>query len=182
MKEYVFPDYLTGDDIKRIRARLHMTQKEFASLTNTAVRTVERWESSKEKIKGPIVPLADILFRDYELPERMRVPKNRRKYRLCYMYHQMVCTIIDVDDLEQKVDIYNYVINPIFRAFGVNTEPTYEDYLAFLESRCFPRSRDKIKLELKSLGVPFYDPFMIIEKTQGRMAEDDQWMEVQEII
>ena len=36
-----------------------------------------------------------------------------------------------------------------------------------------PESRDKMKLILKDLGLPFYDPIMIIEKTEGRMAEDD---------
>ena len=30
-----------------------------------------------------------------------------------------------------------------------------------------------MKLELKKLGIPFYDPMLIIEKTQGRMAEDE---------
>lgn len=28
-----------------------------------------------------------------------------------------------------------------------------------------------MKLLLKELDLPFYDPFLIIEKTQGRMAE-----------
>ena len=50
-------------------------------------------------------------------------------------------------------------------AFGVNQLPTYEEYEEFLESRCFPKTRDKIKLELKRLDLPFYDPLMIIEKT-----------------
>ena len=54
----------------------------------------------------------------------------------------------------------------------------YEDYEEFLESRCFPRERDKIKIELKRLGIPFYDPMMIIEKTEGRMAEDDFWIKI----
>ena len=50
--------------------------------------------------------------------------------------------------------------------------PDYAMYQEFLESRCFPESRDKIKLVLKDLDIPFYDPFMIIEKTEGRMAEE----------
>lgn len=33
-----------------------------------------------------------------------------------------------------------------------------------------------MKLILKDLGLPFYDPIMIIEKTEGRMAEDDFWI------
>ena len=65
------------------------------------------------------------------------------------------------------------------RAFGVREYPTYEDYEEFLESRCFPRTRDKMKRELKRLDLPFYDPLMIIEKTEGRMAEDDFWIKME---
>ncbi|MBR2853648.1 MAG: transcriptional regulator, partial [Clostridia bacterium] len=86
---------------------------------------------------------------------------------------------IDVDELARDVRITNYIANPLYRAFGVNTEPSFEDYEEFLKSRCFPETRDKIKLELKELGIPFYDPLMIIEKTQGRMAEDDFWIRLE---
>ena len=54
-----------------------------------------------------------------------------------------------------------------------------EDYREFLESRCFPRTRDKMKLVLKDLGIPFYDPYLIIQKTEGRMAEDDFWIRIE---
>ena len=99
--------------------------------------------------------------------------------RLWYMYHDFVCTIIDVDEMEKKVLIHNYISNPLYRAFGVNTEPTYDEYVEFIKSRCFPESRDKLKLELKRLDIPFYDPIMIIEKTQGRMADDDFWIKLE---
>lgn len=49
----------------------------------------------------------------------------------------------------------------------------------FLESRCFPKSRDKMKLILKDLDLPFYDPLMIIQKTEGRMAEDHFWIQIE---
>lgn len=65
------------------------------------------------------------------------------------------------------------------RAFGRNEHPTYKEYEEFLDSRCFPRSRDKMKLILADLNLPFYDPIMIIEKTEGRMAEDDFWIKIE---
>ena len=89
------------------------------------------------------------------------------------------CTIIDVDENRRLVEIKNYTDNLQYRAFGINTEPTYADFEEFLESRCFPRSRDKMKLELDKLGIPFYDPMMIIEKTEGRMADDDFWLKIE---
>ena len=67
----------------------------------------------------------------------------------------------------------------MLRAFGVNNEPDYDDYEQFLESRCFPRTRDKMKLELKRLDIPFYDPILIIEKTLGRMEEDEFYIEIE---
>jgi len=35
-----------------------------------------------------------------------------------------------------------------------------------------PKERDKMKLVLKELDIPFYDSMLIIEKTNGRMAND----------
>ena len=90
-----------------------------------------------------------------------------------------VCTLIDVDEVKQIVRIKNYADNIMFRAFGSNQNPDIDDYREFLESRCFPRTRDKMKLVLKDIGVPFYDPYLIIQKTEGRMAEDDFWIRIE---
>lgn len=53
-----------------------------------------------------------------------------------------------------------------------------EIYVDFLESRCFPKTRDKMKWILRELELPCYDPLLIIEKTKGRMAEDHQWIAI----
>ena len=96
------------------------------------------------------------------------------------MYKQYICTIIDVNIIKQEVKIKNFTNNILFRAFGVNEKPTFLDYNDFLKSRCFPETRDKIKLVLQDLDIPFYDPFLIIKKTEGRMAEDDFWIKIEE--
>lgn len=36
-----------------------------------------------------------------------------------------------------------------------------------------------MKLILRDLDLPFYEPLMIIEKTQGRMAEDNFWIKIE---
>ena len=56
---------------------------------------------------------------------------------------------------------------------------TQKEFAEFIESRCFPRERDKMKLILKDLNIPFYDPIMIIKKTEGRMAEDNFWIKIE---
>ena len=67
----------------------------------------------------------------------------------------------------------------MLKAFGRNTEITFEMYEEFLESRCFPRERDKMKLKLRELDLPFYDPIMIVEKTEGRVEGDEFWIRVE---
>ncbi|MCR4839889.1 MAG: transcriptional regulator [Eubacterium sp.] len=177
MKEYVINSSICGKDIRRAREILTMTQKEFASFVCSSKRTIENWESKEEQtITGPIVPLIEILLRRPELAEKLEYPRDRMRMRLIYMYKSMVCSVIDVDEPERKVRVKNYIDNPLFRAFGRNTEPNFDDYEEFLRSRCFPETRDKMKLELRRLGLPFYAPLMIIEKTEGRMA--DSWLGV----
>ncbi len=176
---FITPRYTTGQEIKQIRMRLNLTQKEFAQLINSSKTTVERWETSKEPITGPICLLLQMLEDNPEYATELRVPKKTKPIRLWYMYGEKVCTIIDVNEVSRQVNIKNYTDHIMFRAFGVEECPTYEMYTEFLESRCFPKTRDKIKLVLRDLDLPFYDPFMIIEKTEGRMAEDDFWIRIE---
>jgi putative transcriptional regulator len=121
-----------------------------------------------------------LLERDTACVEKMAIPERRYPIRMWYMYKNQKCTLIEIDESTQNIFIKNYTNNIQFRAFGVNETPDYKDYLLFLESRCFPASRDKMKLILKDLDLPFYDPFMIIKKTKGKMAEDDFWIEIEE--
>ena len=178
-KKYIIPNFTTAREIKEIRKKLGLTQKEFAVLINSSKSSVERWESSNEPISGPIVLLIKYLERYPEFVEDISVPEKKYPIRLWYMHRQTVCTLIEVDELNRKVRIKNYANNIMFRAFGKIENPDYEMYEEFLESRCFPRTRDKMKLILKDMDLPFYDPFMIIEKTEGRMAEDDFWIRIE---
>ena len=178
-KSFVIPEYTTAQEIRKIRKELHLTQKEFAELINCSKPTVERWERSDEVIRGPIVPLLKMLQEYPEYAQKSEVPEKIWPLRLWYMYGENVCTLIDVNEQEQKVKVKNYTDKIMFRAFGVVEAPDYNQYLEFLKSRCFPESRDKMKLILKDLGLPFYDPILIIEKTEGRMAEDDFWIRIE---
>ena len=177
---YAIPEYALANDVKRVRKKLNMTQKEFAGLVCSSVPTIQRMESGKEKIKGPFVLLLKMIDDNVEYIEGLKIPKKDYPLRLYYMHNQKICTIIDVDEVNQKVKIKNYTNNIMFRAFGINTKPTIEDYNEFLKSRCFPETRDKLKLILKDMNLPFYDPFLIIKKTEGRMAEDNFWIRIED--
>lgn len=176
---FITPSSITAKEIKEIRKKLKLTQKEFAEFINCSKPTVERWERSKEPITGPVVLLLKMLLECPEYVEKMRVPEKEMPLRLWYMYKEKVCTLIDVDELKKVVKIRNYTDNLMFCAFGKENHPNYQMYEEFLESRCFPASRDKMKLILKDLGIPFYDPLLIIEKTEGRMAEDHFWIRIE---
>ena len=179
MKTYAIMPKIESKDIRACRRKMGLTQAEFASLVNTSKKTVERWESSNIPIRGPIVLLVKLLNEYPQIEEDYNIPQKEYSMRLWYMCQNEVCTIIDVEESMRKLKIYNYTNNPLMRAFGKIEKPTFEQYEQFLESRCFPRTRDKMKLMLKELDLPFYDPFMIIEKTEGRMADDEFWIRIE---
>lgn len=101
---------------------------------------------------------------------------NYVKLRMDFMYEDDICSVIDVDFKNQKIYVENRTDKVILRAFGVNRHPDWEDFQYFLESRCFPRTRCQAKEILRANGMDFYDPLQIIEKTEGRMAEDHHWI------
>lgn len=175
-KKFIIPENVTSEEIRLTRKSLGLSQKDFARLLGCSKPTVVRMEASNEPITGPMV-LA--IYALNEMGTKVILPDMKYHLRIFYMYKSSICTIIEVDEINEKVEIINYKDNIMFQAFGSNKNPTYEDYNAFLESRCFPRTRDKMKLELERLNIPFYDPMMIIEQTQGRMAEDDFWIKLE---
>lgn len=178
-KKFYIPEHITSEEIRDIRKMLGLTQAEFANLMGCSKPTVVRWEASPDPIAGPIVCAVYAIKSEQSFREKVVLPSMKYRLRLLYMYKEQLCTIIDVDEINERVDIINYNDNIFFRAFGANTNPSYQEYQEFIESRCFPRTRDKMKLILKDLNIPFYDPLMIIEKTKGKMAEDDFWVKME---
>lgn len=96
--------------------------------------------------------------------------------KIDYMYKQRVCTIIFVDFWNHKIKITNKTPDILHRAFGINENPTWEDFQIFLTDRCFPKSRGDKKSVLESLQLDSYDPMQIVERTKGKTYEDRQWM------
>jgi transcriptional regulator with XRE-family HTH domain len=178
-KLFALRNSIKGSDVKEIRKKLDLTQKEFSNLVNSSVKTIEKWEISGIEIKGPIVTLIKMLNIYPVFTTDFRIQDIKYSLRLWYMFKDEVCTIIDVDEKNRKVEIFNYTNDLIFRAFGNNEYPNYDEYQGFIESRCFPKSRDNLKIYLRELDIPFYEPLMIIEKTLGKMADDDFWINIE---
>ena len=178
-KRFAVEGAIPAEEIKRIRKRLKLTQRELADLLGCSRPTVERWEKEDTCSRGLIVLLMKLLERNMDYIKELEIPPQNLPVRMWYMYKEKYCTLIDVDETKNLIRIKNYTDNVMFRAFGTKETPSMEDYRAFLESRCFPESRDKMKLVLQDLGLPFYDPYLIIQKTEGRMAEDDFWIKIE---
>ena len=179
MKQFVKNYHLTGKEFKRIRMKYNCTQNSIAEFLGVSKKTIERWEGNNCLITGSEARLMKMIDDDPTLLSMFEIPDKKYPLRITYKLNADICTIIDVDEASKKIEIKNYCKNYLNCAFGKNENPTYEDYEHFLESRCFPKTRDKMKIMLKMLEIPFYDPMLIIEKTKGRMAEDNFWLDIE---
>lgn len=101
--------------------------------------------------------------------------------KLTFYNNDKICSIIYADYACKKVKVENFEAPAIKLAFGINTSPTWEDYQAFLEERCIPRERAGLREYLEAIGLYEYEPIEIIKKTKGRMAEDNQWISLEEM-
>lgn len=92
-----------------------------------------------------------------------------------------LCTKICADYTDQSIAVEDHTDNLVKTAFGNNHTPTWADFERFLEERCMPKARSGIQTYLDTIGVASYDPLQIIQQTQGRMAEDQQWIQLEVI-
>lgn len=94
---------------------------------------------------------------------------------------QTLCTTIYADFTDRTLEVENHTDSIVKTAFGRNLTPTWDDLNAFLEERCIPRQRAGLQDYLEALGLSHYDPLAIIQHTKGRMAEDQQWLSVEDL-
>lgn len=90
-----------------------------------------------------------------------------------------LCSTIYADFTRQSVVVENQAVSPIKTAFGNNPLPDWNDFRHFLEERCIPSQRAGLREYLETLGLDEYDPLSILERTGGRMAEDQQWLTIE---
>jgi len=114
-----------------------------------------------------------------DLTERCPMTNKNNITTMYFKNPRGIGTVIHADFKNQTISIENKTDRILDRAFGVNEHPTWSDFEFFLEDRCFPSTRDKLKLVLRDVGVDYYDPMAIITKTQGRMHEDHAWIELE---
>lgn len=58
-----------------------------------------------------------------------------------------------------------------------------DDYLAtelFMDDRVVPETRQGLTRELHAVGIPYYDPVLLIKYNKGISVEDDYWINVEQ--
>ena len=110
-----------------------------------------------------------------------RLAQGHELLEIRYYDGDALCTLICADRTARDLQAEDHTDRTVKTAFGKNRTPSWEDLEDFLEERCVPRRRAGLRRYLELLGLDEYDPLEIVRKTQGRMAEDDQWMEVREL-
>ncbi len=123
-----------------------------------------------------IVILPALSMKEYA---QKKLAAGHQVYSFRYYDGNRLCTLIYADFTDQTLQAENHTADLVKTAFGKKALPTWEDLCAFLEERCIPRSREGLRDYLTDIGTDEYEPLEIIKKTQGRMAEDDQWLEVE---
>lgn len=100
--------------------------------------------------------------------------------KLIFSWKDNPTTEIFADLKARTIQIKNLSDDVMITAFGANYHPSFADFEDLLEDRCLPKSRDKLKLCLKELGLDYYEPLNIIRITKGRMAGDFFSLEIVE--
>ena len=77
-KNFAVNEYVTSDEIKKIRKKLHLTQKEFAQLVGSTKPTIERWEKENAQIRGSIVLLIEMLNHDMDYVVSLKIPPPKK--------------------------------------------------------------------------------------------------------
>ena len=136
-------------------------------------------------------PEVEMIYRDGEVVLRKKksvidfcqqaAQMGRQIKRYQYYNGEEPCTTIYADFISREIMIENHTDELIHRAFGRKDAPSWDDFLAFLEERCVPKTRCGLQYILEAAGLDEYDPVRLVEVSGGRMAEDHQWLAVSEV-
>ena len=145
----------------------------WVSKLNLSDAQIEMYFDGEKIILLPALSLCDFIEHKQALRHRLLL--------LQFYDGAILCTKICADYTDQTIVAEDLTDNLVKTAFGNNTTPTWADFERFLEERCIPKARSGIRTYLESIGVEDYDPVQIIRKTEGRMAEDQQWIQLEVI-
>ncbi len=90
----------------------------------------------------------------------------------------ILLTNMDIDFVNNTVKIHNYTDNLNERAFGINENPTMQDFEEFCEYRSIPQTRHNFKAEMRLRGIEDTSPMGIMRFYNGRIDDDNCYIEI----
>lgn len=78
----------------------------------------------------------------------------------------------------REVEVVNFTDEREEKVFGQRENPTWDDLVRFVESRCIPPTRHNIRDLLDMVGLPKYDAFALFQITSGHFAKDKCYAEI----
>lgn len=112
---------------------------------------------------------------------KRKIECGHKVKKLTFYDGDKICTEIYADYTDKTIKIQNFGAPAVKCAFGNTVNPGWKDFEFFLKERCISKNRDGIREYLEVLGIDEYDPMAIIRKTKGRMAEDNQWIHIENL-
>lgn len=147
------------------------------SLPSTWVKEIGLDEKKAEiSFDGETITIAPVLSASEFYNKKLELGNDIKIIE--YYDREMLCTRIYADFSDKAIKAENFTEQIVKTAFGNKEHISWEDFEHFLEDRCISKYRDGLKEYLDALGLYEYDPMEIIGKTEGRMAEDEQWIKV----
>ena len=85
-KKFAIKETVSAEEVKMLRKKLGLTQRDFAGLLGCSKPTVERLEREGTVTKGPMALLMKLLDRDAEYIQTLMIPPRELPVRIWYMY------------------------------------------------------------------------------------------------
>ena len=95
-----------------------------------------------------------------------------------YFDRDILCSTLLCDFTNKTLMAVNHTDNLLKTAFGTLEKPQWDDFIEFMQERCVPKTRENIDEILQALNLEKYDAIAMVEKTNGKMAEDEQWLKI----
>lgn len=148
-------------NIKELRTKSGLTQKEFGEKYNIPLRTIQKWERNGSTPPDYVISLVEnnMFMEDTEL------------FMECYWKDEKTATVrLD----SQYAYISRYTLHPAKQLFYTDKITRFE-FGEILEDRCWDKHRPDINKILESIGLNEYNPYEICRYTHGQMYQDKIW-------
>ena len=149
------------NEIKSIRAKSELTQKEFANKYNIPLKTIQKWECN-----GSTPP-------EYipELIDKVYFLENTELFMETYWKNEKTATVrLD----EKYAYITRYTTHPVKQIFYADKITRFE-FGGILQDRCWDEKRPDLKQLLAYIGLKEFNPYEICKRTHGKMEQDSIW-------